>query len=174
MYIANFSPTWSPAELSALRLDGDVDAHGALANTCDDHLARAQRVLGAYAHRLVLTTVSAIWAYGVGDEPCVHHVSQDLVRVKLTHSSPFVVEQRVFRPGDLWGNVTSPLRTATDVLRSANLYDAEALSTLFQICGLSKEQTLSRLNSLGTSPGLTLAYQRLERLRIEDYPSETR
>lgn len=168
MFIEDFSAAWSPAELSALRLDGVIDAHGAMSDACDDHHERARRVLGAYADRLVLTTVSAQWAYGVGDEPSVHHVSQDHVRVKLTHSTPFVVEQRVFRPGDLWGCTTTPLRTATDLLRSVNLYNAPALVTLLRLCQLNTNMIADRLASLGTSPGLALAYHRLQALESDD------
>jgi hypothetical protein len=153
--------SWPLAEKCAARLDGELTQYFLAADTSDNHHARAFAVLGRFDGRLVLTGLSALWALGVADEPRTHHVSQVGSRVKLPQSSSYILEQRVFRPGDLWGSVTSPLRTATDLLRSPDAFSNETFKTLCAIYSLQKCNIESRLKTLGTTPGLTRAYDRL-------------
>jgi hypothetical protein len=138
-----------------------------LSDAVDDHHARSARVLGNYVDRLVLTGISAVWALGVSEEPSTHHVSQSGVRIKLPQSSVFVLEQRAFRPGDTWGSVTSPRRTAIDLLRAPAGFDPRIVRRLMQMYGMNAEYLNSHLNTLGTTPGRRLATERLALLVTE-------
>jgi len=158
---------WSLAERSAARLDGELTLSHLLSDAVDDHHARAERVLGHYVGRLVLTGISALWALGVSDEPRTHHVSQSGRRIKLPQSSTFVLEQRAFHPGDTWGSVTSPRRTAIDLLRAPAGFDPRIVRRLMQMYGLSAEYLNSHLDTLGTTPGRRLATERLALLVFE-------
>lgn len=153
--------SWPLAERCAARLDGELTQHFLVADSIDDHHARALQVVGRFDGRLVLTGVSALWAYGVTDEPRTHRVSQVGLRVKLPQSCSYILEQRAFRPGDLWGAVTSPLRTATDILRTPGAFNSEQFNLLCTLQGLTGHQIRAQLKTLGTTPGLSLAYRRL-------------
>lgn len=176
----NFHKYFSEAELGALRLDGQVTRSLLPIDACDDYRARSRRVLGDYREKLILTSQSALWAHGIGDEPRIHSASQHGVRVKLTHATKFVLEQRAFRDGDVWGNVTSPLRTVTDILRTAENVDNEQLRALCQLTGITTVEIAEKLSTLGTTPGLTLANLRLGQMAdvplnlSPTHPSETR
>jgi hypothetical protein len=158
---------WSLAERTAARLDGELTMSHLLSDAVDDHHARSARALGSYVDRLVLTGISAVWALGVSEEPGTHHVSQSGVRIKLPQSSDFVVEQRAFRPGDTWGSVTSPRRTAIDLLRATAGFDPRIVRRLMQMYDLSAEYLKAHLNTLGTTPGRRLATDRLALLVTE-------
>jgi len=159
--------SWPLAERCAARLDGELTRAFLAVDSVDDHHARAFKVVGRFDGRLVLTGISALWAFGLADEPRTHRVSQVGLRVKLPQACSYILEQRSFRPGDLWGAVTSPLRTATDLLRSpAQLLHSE-FHLLCEIYRLTDQQLRMQLRSLGTTPGLGRAYARLDELNLE-------
>jgi hypothetical protein len=165
-YLAH-AESWPLAERCAARLDGELTNAFLAIDSVDDHHARAHKVVGRFDGRLVLTGISALWALGLTGEPGTHRVSQVGLRVKLPHSCNYILEQRAFRPGDLWGAVTSPLRTATDVLRAPAQFQHNVFRLLCQAYQLTDQQIRSRLRSMGTTPGLSLAYSRLDELRLE-------
>jgi hypothetical protein len=165
-YLAH-AESWPLAERCAARLDGELTNAFLAVDSVDDHHARAYKVVGRFDGRLVLTGVSALWALGVADEPGTHRVSQVGLRVKLPHSCDYILEQRAFRTGDLWGAVTSPLRTATDLLRASAQVQDNVFRLLCEKYQLTDQHIRSRLHSMGTTPGLGLAYSRLDKLRLE-------
>jgi hypothetical protein len=158
--------SWPLAERCASRLDGELTSHFLVSDSIDDHHARAHKIVDRFDGRLALTAQSALWALGAADEPRTHRVSQIGPRVKLPQSCSYILEQRSFRPGDLWGAVTSPLRTATDVLRDSAVFSRSELELLCQIYNISEQDVRQRLRRLGTTPGLHLARARLNALEL--------
>ncbi|MBW4041443.1 MAG: hypothetical protein HIU86_04865 [Acidobacteria bacterium] len=138
---------FSPAERSVLRLDGECVPLGLSAVPVDvpvDRVVRAASLASAVRrHGLVVDLRTAAWVHGAAPVlPQPLTLAIDVVsarRTKLVHPAPREVR---FRPDDLerLGGVlvTTPLKTAFDLLRLAVDEDAETIATrLLRVAGLS-------------------------------------
>lgn len=122
------SRQFSSAELSALRLEGEVNQNADLWDVVHNWRSRSHAVLGQEKHPLVLTGLSAIWAFGLSREPLLHNASTvTRSRIRIPVNSRIHIEERTLTDQDYWlcsfVGVTSPLRTIIDILRMDNLSD---------------------------------------------------
>lgn len=123
MKISLLTSQLSLSELSALRREGEMLNDYSFTDSCDDWRPRSQHVLSPELWPMVLTGISAAWAFGVRTEPSIHTAS--LIpphRIRIPRSKLLIVEERALNPGDFWlgevHGVTTPLRTIYDLLRT--------------------------------------------------------
>ncbi len=162
-------------ELQAARLDGQVLACGGRYLTIDAPDAaevRAAVVHGGRSDRVIVELRSAAWVHGVLARPPA--VAELCVSVTArTHRGPTAGLREVrFEHGDLVSLggvlVTSPLRTALDLIRNAD--DREhaehrgALVALLGIAGATPRQAMELLDGRRKLPGKARALRRLESL----------
>jgi hypothetical protein len=111
------------AVLCALRLDGEILNQTTLFDTTIEWPRRCNYILENELHPLVLTGLSAAWAFGLSEEPRKHTASTITnKRIKIARKNFLKVEQRTLTDGDFWlkgdNGVTTPLRTLLDLLRT--------------------------------------------------------
>jgi hypothetical protein len=117
---------FTPAELSAMRLDGDITPVGAFVDLPEDWVTRVTRALWGHSRNEVLTGLSAAWALGGGVEPDNHTVTALPGHSQaMTPRMNFRSEERTLEDSDVWSvdglGVTTPLRTLSDLLRSSHI-----------------------------------------------------
>ena len=140
---------FSLAELSALRLDGDLYALGdgfCLLDTPEDPTLRARSVLGMRSGRLIAELGTAAWIWGASPTmPRSHELCADhALRSRPAARAALVVREVRFDPSDVtaldgW-RVTIPLRTAVDLARFRPEFtdaDAHVCRELARIGGFS-------------------------------------
>lgn len=170
----SFQDYYSLAELSALRLDGEINDKLLLWDEVDNWRSRSSLVLGRERHPVVLTVNSALWAHQVLPEPPIHSASTlKGKRIREPQNPLLRIEERTFSATDIWltGNygVTTPLRTLTDVLKadeieSTLLSDSLRLLMLrFELTHELVERTIQNMTSI---PHKRRALTRLEKLAI--------
>jgi hypothetical protein len=121
------------AELSAIRLDGEVSNEGIEWDIPQSWQIRSTRVLWKERHPLVLTGLSAVWGLtGMEPEPARHTASTVTVnRIRETVNPLLAIEERTLNPVEYWltekCGVTTPLRTISDVLRMSEISDEISL-----------------------------------------------
>ncbi len=162
-------------ELQAARLDGELLACAGRYLTIDAPDAsevRAAVVHGGRSDRVIVELRSAAWVHGVIPRPPA--VAELCVSVSArTHRGPTTGLREVrFDQGDLVSLggvlVTSPLRTALDLIRNAD--DREhaehrgALLELLGIAGATPRRAMELLDGRRKLPGKARALQRLETL----------
>lgn len=155
---------FSPAERSALRLDGSLSLDGEFLDVADSPDSRAQRTLGKYADRLVLTGFSAAWTLGACAEPQRHVASYRHARSHVPDDAGFVIEQRHFSDNDLCGTLTTPLRTALDLLRSSHS-DDQVFAAVTRLMNLHNVEPHHIHRVLERSHRLPYRHRALTRLR---------
>lgn len=164
--------SFSIAELGALRLNGELSPTYELWEEPDGWQRRAKNVLNKELHPLVLTGMSAVWAFGLCPEPAHHSASTITInRIRLPKNDALKIEQRNLSPADMWTfdrvGVTSPLRTVTDLLRSPDFADTDilkAVTSLLMNLDITKETVRSTLEKMTFYPYIRLALQRVELL----------
>ena len=114
-------PLFSPTEISALQLEGEFFA-GQPIDIVDDWRSRCEFVLQHERWPMVLTGVSALWAYGYCSEPRKHCASiLPPRRVRLPNNAAVHVEERSLSPHEYvlsgFHGVTTPQRTLLDSLK---------------------------------------------------------
>ena len=173
---SNFSPT----ELSALKLAGELSTHSQMLDEIDDWRARCTSVLKKEKHPLVLTGSSAVWAYGLCAEPVKHTASSvSHKRIRMPENIFLLIEERNLRPEDYWldetNGVTSPLRTITDLLRQ-EIFSVELelknISNVMNLFQIDYQLIIQNISGMSSVPYKKQALLRAEKLR--NYPSETR
>lgn len=174
--MGHFSLTskFSQAELSALKLEGEVSQHRVLWDQVDDWRTRSAAVLRVEKHSLVLTGLSAVWAYGLCQEPLPHTastVSKD--RIRMSENRSLRIEERRLGSEDYWlhgtSGVTQPLRTITDLLRQENFVhnvNHSCIASVMTHFGISQAEVIACLNKLKSVPYKRAALIRAEQLRI--------
>jgi hypothetical protein len=117
---------FSLAELSALRLDGEVFALGdgfCSLDEPEDPTLRARAVLGERSARLIAELGTAAWIWGASPiMPPAHELCADhALRSRPAARSTLVVREVRFDPSDVTSldgsRVTVPLRTSVDLAR---------------------------------------------------------
>lgn len=164
--------SFSIAELSALRLNGELSPAHEFWEEPDDWQHRVQAVLHKELHPLVLTGMSAVWAFGLCPEPAQHSASTITInRIRLPKNEALKIEQRNLSPADMWTfdrvGVTSPLRTITDLVRSQDLATVEILRTVTSLLmnfDISKNTVRSALKEMTYFPYIRMALKRVELL----------
>lgn len=162
----------SPAELSALRLDGEITLTHALIDDADDWRQRSHRIIGKALHKAVLTGYSAAWALHCGPEPYEHSVSYVSLQERSFGVHPFFrVEERLLSESDVLLNgftgVTTPLRTCLDLLRitsESTEKTLEIVSNLQSSFGVTKESLIAIFASKKKIPYKTIALERINLL----------
>jgi hypothetical protein len=164
----------SHAELSALKLEGEVSQHRVLWDQVDDWRTRSAAILRDEKHPLVLTGLSAVWAYGLCPEPLPHTastVSKD--RIRMSENRSLRIEERRLGSEEYWlhgsAGVTHPLRTITDLLRQENFAQNAELSCIPSVMthfGISKAEVIACLKQLKSVPYKRTALKRAEQLSI--------
>lgn len=175
------------AELQAARLDGHLIACAGRYLTIDAPDAaevRASLMHGGRSDRVIVELRSAAWVHGVVPRPPA--VTQLCVSVSArTHRGPGGGLREVrFEPGDLVSLggvlVTSPLRTALDLVRTADDREhadhRDALHELLCLAHTSPRRAMELLDGRRKLPGKARALRRLGSLdegRV-DQPALTR
>ena len=147
---------FSPAELSALKLDGALDHSLKFWDEMEDWRTRSFLILHMEKHPVVLTGLSALWAFGLSTEPDKHVASTVTAsRIRRSQRPGLAIEERTLTTSDIWMNgtvgVTSPLRTITDLLRTSHLNTKVvqkhclALMTSFEITQSEVMRTLTEM-----------------------------
>lgn len=161
-----------PSEiLQTLRLDGELSPDHQLIDVPASWQSRSKSVLAKYGTDLVLTGLSALWAYGSGPEPYVHSASFVNGRRKRNATIPMILwEERTFNLTDYVLDdgigVTSRLRTICDVLRFSTFTDQHKthVETLITFSGINFFTIHKSLSSKEKVPYKELALLRLDTL----------
>ncbi|MFT4231136.1 MAG: type IV toxin-antitoxin system AbiEi family antitoxin [Microbacterium sp.] len=168
---------FSPAELSAARLDGHLVELGegfVPADAVETPALRAASLAPLVDDRLAATHLSAAWVHGAVDEPPAQHAVQRAVGHRIR---PVVDHRVVYRDVQLDARdvvriggvlVTTPVRTLADLARqSASGPDgaqvAEAISRLAAHAGAAREG-IARLAQQDAVPGKPHALELLRAL----------
>lgn len=161
------------AEISALRLDGELSRHHELWDEIQSWKTRSFQVLGKEQHPVVLTGLSAAWALGVGDEPLKHCASTITTRRIRTAENPLLkIEERSLDASEIWRDnnvgVTSPLRTITDVLKTALITKDQWHNIPYELMDLHSitiEQVIASIESMNYVPYKRRALHRAYQLK---------
>lgn len=146
------------AELTAMRLDGDVVAVGPAFAPYDDVPDPTQRAVALRdltGGRLVAERRTAAWVWGAtGSPPSPWELcALDRFRVALAPEPGVVIRQVVMLPGDIrylaGVGVTSPTRTAADLVRFVQEWtpgDAQLVADLLALTRTDPESVRSALD----------------------------
>ena len=149
---------FSVAELSALRLDGDVYMLGdgfCSVNEPEGPTLRARAVLGARSGRLIAELGTAAWIWGASPTmPLSHELCADhALRSRPAARAALAVREVRFDPSDVtslegW-RVTIPLRTAVDLARFRTDFtdvDAHVCRELARIGGFTIQDCIDLMD----------------------------
>lgn len=163
---------FSPAEISAMRLDGDITPEGEFVDTLDDWISRANRALWGYSRNAILTGLSAAWALGALSEPKIHTVTA--LPGQSHGMSPrmnFRSEERTLDKKDVWSveglGVTTPLRTLSDLLRNPDVsleLNKQVCRVLMATHVVTTTQLRDYIMAMKYVPYSRLALQRLDEI----------
>lgn len=162
-------PSLHPCELQALKLDGELSCFHTALDCRDGPIERARRILGAYENLIVLSSFSAAWAWGCAAEPGQHLVAYRRARAHVPEHTGLIVEQRTLWPTDIASCLTTPLRTACDLLKS-DADDSKVISivhTLMHHYGLTTEGIWEHINRNKTASHKRLITQRLSKVALK-------
>lgn len=171
---SSFQDFYSSAELSALRLDGEISDRLLLWDEIDDWRSRSSLVLGRERHPVVLTMYSALWAHQVMPEPQRHSASTlKGKRIREPNNPHLQIEERTLSATDIWitgkHGVTTPLRTLIDVLKADNnesLSKGESLRLLMLRFDLSQVRVEKTIQNMASIPHKRRALAQLEKVVI--------
>ena len=170
------SALFAPAELSALRLDGDCFAVGPAAVAADAPLDSAVRaaVLAGEAARygLVAADRLAAWVHGaMSRPPSPVRFSIDLADGVRTRTPPVPPREVRFERADLTViaglRLTTPLRTALDLARLEERFDrsaAVAVGHLLSVAGIPPTDAAEALAAAPPAPDKRRGIHRLRSL----------
>jgi len=158
------------AELHALRLDGELTALDEAFIPVDQPagLAERARSLALYTDgRLIVEQHSAAWVWGALLQPPARHELCASVgaRSRSVHPRRLRVREVIIEPDD-WVDiagvrVTTPLRTAVDLARFADLYDPEIVRRLLTDANLTVQHCIDKLDARRNLPRKKIALARL-------------
>lgn len=161
------------AELTAARLDGElyrVDAHFSPIDEIEQPRHRLEALSAGVHERLIAEQLSAAWVWGALAEPPRHHQFCAAIDSRVSRSSvPWrTVREVVLSPTDVeyinGMGVTTPLRTAVDMLRFAADFGApehRIVRQLMRVGGFSIEQCAAAMESRRNLPNKRRAAARL-------------
>jgi hypothetical protein len=161
------------AELCAARLDGEVyavDDCFAAVDEVNATMVRAAAVGRTAPHRAIAELDTALWIYSIVQHPPTRHrfCINVAERARTPLSSRFTVRECVMRPGDVvriaGTPVTSPLRTAVDILRTSARFAGDerwAVAELLRLGELGVDECDARLRVQPSAPGNRRALERL-------------
>lgn len=166
------------AELCAARLDGELFAIADCFSPVDlpeQAADRAQAVAQQLSARVIVERLSAAWVFGVMGAPPSEHqfCSAADARAKpatlrrLNVREVVIEEDEIVTLGGV--RVTSPLRTACDLVRSAIVFDAPLQLIVFRLlalAGASVDDCLSLLDRRRNLPGKGRTLDRLRSLAL--------
>lgn len=166
------------AELCAARLDGDLFAIADCFSPVDlpeQAADRAQAAAQQLSERVIVERLSAAWVFGVMGAPPSEHqfCSAADARAKPATLRRLVVREVVIEDDEvvvLGGvRVTSPLRTACDLVRSSADFDASLQLIVLRLLGLagaSVDDCVTLLNRRRNLPGKGRTLDRLRSLAL--------
>ncbi|WP_271178823.1 hypothetical protein [Leifsonia poae] len=184
-------PTIPQAELSALRLDGQLyrvgDSYATL-DTPDTHELRAEAFALLAAPSMIADRRTAAWIHGVRAEPPpVLHACVDRARRGPASNPPGIdLRQCALERGDVLrvgrARLTSPLRTVVDLLRTEQRFTAGLalqVQALLALAGVAPAECQAHIKRHIQSPGTRRALVRLaavpqHRAAPESQPALTR
>ncbi|MFP7760525.1 type IV toxin-antitoxin system AbiEi family antitoxin [Marisediminicola sp. LYQ134] len=164
---------FSHAELSAARLDGEIVAVDECWQVIDEHgdpLARARSLARVLPPRVIVERLSAAWVLGaIDDPPAVHEVCVDsaarysrLGLPRLRIREVVITSTEMSSVGPV--RVTSPLRTAVDLVRFSPRFgetERSIVARLVEIGGFSLGDVEANLDARRNLPGKLLARERM-------------
>lgn len=161
---------WSPAELSALHLDGLVLPLGAGYHAVDQPLtpaARADSLSGWLPEALILELDSAAWVLGAAAEPRRHTVAVDSrARIRTTGLSGVQVREIVVDAEQLLmlagRRVTSPAHTIIEFARRSETTPAKTVHRLVELHRVDPALLHQTVRRRRTLPHKHRALSRLE------------
>jgi hypothetical protein len=165
------------AELCAARLDGEVFMVADCFSPVDlpaQSADRAAALTAGLPSRLIAELHSAAWVLGaIACEPADHQFcSATDARAKPADLHGMTVREVVISPSETiavgGARVTSPLRTACDLVRSSDLFDdddRQIVLRLLRLGGATVDDCIEVLAARRNLPGKKLALTRLELLR---------
>lgn len=174
--MGHFSLTshFSPAEISAMRLSGEINQDHDFWDEVPNWRTRSWKILQQERHPVVLTGISAVWALGLCGEPNKHTASTVTVRrIRRAVHHNLDIEERTLVSTDVWLDstcgITTPLRTTIDLLRSGNVNDRlvhDLCRNVMSAHEISQETILRKLNNMISVPNKRTALRRAQELDI--------
>lgn len=169
---------FSPAESSALRLDGELFPLGdalVTVDALDSPALRARAALGGHPRRLIAELDTAAWIWGARDSlPARREFAATIDgRVRLAPGAPDRVRQVVVPDDDLADldgvRVTTPVRTAVELarLRDDDEFEPQVVARLLRRAGRD-----AALRALATRVHPTFAQRARRRLRALPGPAQ--
>lgn len=171
--------SFSIAELSALKLDGELSQSHQFHDEADTWKERSHRILSHLTYPTVLTGLSALWALECGIEPPFHTATHcDLGNRNYSEISHIRWETKIVHKEEILFykgcGVTTPLRTALDLLRIKDIKE-EILKVNLQCLSDMYQITHDQINDeLASRNGLPYKKRASQRMKDLYYPSETR
>jgi hypothetical protein len=166
------------AELCAARLDGDLFAIADCYSPVDlpeQPADRARAVAQQLSERVIVERLSAAWVFGAMTDPPREHqyCSAADARAKPSTLRRLTLREVVIDADEvvvLGGvRVTSPLRTACDLVRSAAQFDAAlqlVVLQLLNLAGASVDECIAVLDRRRNLPGKVRTLNRLRSLAL--------
>ena len=158
------------AELGALRLDGELVALDDAYTSIDQPHGVEARALSLARYcdeRLIVEQLSAAWVWGaLARPPLRHQLCASLgARSRSVHPIRLVVREVVITDADQVAvsgvQVTTPLRTAVDLLRFSDTHDGPLVDRLLALGGVSRDDCAQHLHDRPNLPRKRLALERL-------------
>ncbi|HAM25445.1 MAG TPA: hypothetical protein DCP11_01745 [Microbacteriaceae bacterium] len=161
------------AELMAARLDGEVYAVDECFSPLDEFEAAPQRalaLLASFPRRLIAEQHTAAWVLGARPSPpAIHQFCVSIAaRTRPTIALRLAVREVVIEDSDLLDvcglPVTTPLRTAVDLARSAAIFgdrESRLVADLMHIGGFGVPSCIETLNRRRNLPDKRVALERL-------------
>lgn len=172
--MGHFSLTshFSPAEISAMRLSGEINQDHDFWDEVQNWRTRSWKILQEERHPVVLTGISAVWALGLSREPNKHTASTVTVRrIRRAVQHNLDIEERTLKSNDVWmestWGITSPLRTTIDLLKSGQVEDqlVQVLCrNVMSVHEISQATILGKLNNMISVPNIRTALRRAQTL----------
>lgn len=158
------------AELGALRLDGELVALDDAYTSIDQPHGVEARALSLARYcddRLIVEQHSAAWVWGaLADPPLRHQLCASLgARSRSVHPLRLTVREVVITDADhvtISGvQVTTPLRTAVDLLRFSEHHDGPLVDRVLALGGVTRDDCASHLHARPNLPRKRMALERL-------------
>lgn len=168
----SLSQTLSQTEIEAMRIDGDLSQTNDMWDEIQTWRTRSFEILKEERHPLVLTGISAAWAFGAATEPFIHFASTvTSQRIRDPHNANVKIEERTLDSVEVWmykhTGVTSPLRTITDVLKMKDITEhvwMSISSAVMELHSITAGDVITNIESMNYVPHKQLALLRARQL----------
>lgn len=168
-------------ELMAARLDGELAAIDGAWTPVDvihgpEH--RALSIALRVPDRVIIEQASAAWVWGAVHTPPAQHQLCAATGARTRPAGWPPVREVVIDDADIWtlgvARVTSPGRTAIDLARFADVFDAGTVTALLRIGNVTVDDCLASMEGRRNLPSKRRARARLWSLKVADYAELTR